>query len=257
MNLCLIALLQAAVPAAPVLPVAPALPALPDTTTAIATLASIFTAFRLDLLLKISLAVVLGGAIGIERELSGKAAGLRTNILICVGSALLMDLSIHLGDGMGRNADPARLAAQVITGIGFLGAGTIMQARGTVIGLTTAATLWVVMAIGLVVGSGRYIEACGTALLVTVVNSGLGRLEQHFLKRRREVGATLRTLPGTEFRPLAEVMSSNGIDIKSKQVFDHPEDRTYEMKLVGRTRQFDLATSQLMHRNDVLSLQFD
>ena len=212
---------------------------------------------RLDLLFKILLAVLLGGAIGIERELSGKAAGLRTNILICVGSALLMDLSINLGGNLGRTADPARLAAQVITGIGFLGAGTIMQARGTVIGLTTAATLWVVMAIGLVVGAGHYIEACGTALLVNVVNSGLGRLEQHFLKRRREVGATLRTIPGTEFRPLAEVLTSNGIDIKSKQVFDHPEDRTYELKIVGRSRQFDLATSQLMHRNDVLSLQFD
>ena len=201
--------------------------------------------------------MLLGGAIGIERELSGKAAGLRTNILICVGSALLMDLSIHLGDGQPGPSDPARLAAQVITGIGFLGAGTIMQARGTVIGLTTAATLWVVMAIGLVVGSGRYIEACGTALLVNVVNSGLGRLEVHFLKRRREVGATLRTVSGTEFQPLAEIFVSNGIDIRSKQVFDHPEDRTYELKLVGRSRQFDLATSQLMHRNDVLSLQFD
>ena len=201
--------------------------------------------------------MLLGGAIGIERELSGKAAGLRTNILICVGSALLMDLSINLGAESGRLGDPARLAAQVITGIGFLGAGTIMQARGTVIGLTTAATLWVVMAIGLVAGAGHYIEACGTAVLVTVVNSGLGRLEQHFLKRRREVSVTLRTVPGTEFRELAEVLTANGIDIKSKQVFDHPEDRTYELAIVGRTRQFDLATSQLMHRNDVLSLQFE
>src|SRR5687767_8026701 len=93
--------------------------------------------FRVDLLVKIILAVVLGGAIGIERELSGKAAGLRTNILICVGSALLMDLSINLATSDGRPGDPARLAAQVISGIGFLGAGTIMQAKGTVIGLTT------------------------------------------------------------------------------------------------------------------------
>ena len=201
--------------------------------------------------------MLLGGAIGIERELSGKAAGLRTNILICVGSALLMDLSIHLGDGREGPSDPARLAAQVITGIGFLGAGTIMQARGTVIGLTTAATLWVVMAIGLVVGSGRYIEACGTALLVNVVNSGLGRVETSFLKRRREVGATLRTISGADFQPLAEIFTANGIDIRSKQVFDHPEDRTFELKIVGRSRQFDLVTSQLMQRNDVLSLQFD
>lgn len=213
--------------------------------------------FRLDLLAKISLAVILGGAIGIERELSGKAAGLRTNILICVGSALLMDLSINLPGALGRNGDPARLAAQVITGIGFLGAGTIMQARGTVIGLTTAATLWVVMAIGLVTGAGYYLEACGTAVLVSLVNTGLGRLERHFLHRRRELAATLRTVPGTSFQPLAEVLSANGVDIKEKAVFDHPEDRTFELKLIGRNRQFELASQQLNHRSDVLSLQFE
>jgi len=168
-----------------------------------------------------------------------------------------MDLSINLPGIHGLPGDPARLAAQVITGIGFLGAGTIMQARGTVIGLTTAATLWVVMAIGLVAGAGHYIEACGTAVLVTLVNTGLGRLERHFLHRRRELSATLRTVTGTEFRPLAEILSSNGIDIRGKQVFDHPEDRTFELKLVGRNRQFELASQQLNQRSDVLSLQFE
>ncbi len=103
-------------------------------------------ALRLDLLVRLALAVVLGGAIGWEREASGKPAGLRTNILICVGAALFTDLSIRFG-GLaigGVVRDPARIAAQIITGIGFLGSGTIIQARGTVTGLTTAATLCVV-----------------------------------------------------------------------------------------------------------------
>ena len=86
---------------------------------------------RLDLLIKLSLAVLLGGIIGFERELAGKPAGLRTNILICLGAALLMDISTRIGlvDGH-RIGDPARIAAQVVSGVGFIGAGTIMQGAG-------------------------------------------------------------------------------------------------------------------------------
>ncbi|MBA2245639.1 MAG: MgtC/SapB family protein, partial [Gemmatimonadetes bacterium] len=116
---------------------------------------------QLALLGRLLLAAVLGGVIGLERELSGKPAGLRTNLLICVGAALLMDLSIAVAAlanlpneqaGAIFRADPARIAAQIVSGIGFLGAGTILQARGNIIGLTTAATIWVVAAIGMAVG---------------------------------------------------------------------------------------------------------
>ena len=124
-------------------------------------------ALRLELLVRLVLAVVLGGAIGWEREASSKPAGLRTNILICVGAVLFTDLSIRFGGVTieGAVRDPTRIAAQIITGIGFLGAGTIIQARGTVTGLTTAATLWVVAGIGMSVGSGSYVEAVGATLL--------------------------------------------------------------------------------------------
>src|SRR5882672_12781894 len=104
----------------------------------------------LDMLIvaKLVLAIVCGGAIGFERELSRKAAGLRTNVLICMGSALFMIVSRHIGGGA-PYTDPARLVAQVVTGIGFLGAGVILQARGSVTGLTTAATIFVVAAVGI------------------------------------------------------------------------------------------------------------
>ncbi len=121
---------------------------------------------------------MLGGAIGLEREIAGKPAGLRTNILICMGAALLTDVSIGLvtnSDGT-RVGDPARLAAQIVTGIGFLGAGTIMQARGTITGLTSAATIWVVAAIGITIGAGHYLEAAGAGVLVTLVLAGLGNI---------------------------------------------------------------------------------
>src|SRR5688572_22567072 len=140
-----------------------------------------------DLLAKLALATLLGGVIGWEREASGKPAGLRTNILICVGAALLTDLSIYfstLTDGVVR-WDPARITAQIVSGIGFLGAGTIMQAKGTVTGLTTAATLWVVAAIGMTAGAGAHVEATGATLLVLTILWPLGWVEDRIEGSRR------------------------------------------------------------------------
>jgi len=194
--------------------------------------------------------------------MSGKPAGLRTNILICLGSAILMDLSMHVGllgiaASEGRVGDPGRIAAQVVSGIGFLGAGTIMQARGAVIGLTTAATIWVVAAIGMVVGAGLYVEAVGSAALVTIVLTGLGRVELKLLNRRRSVSATIRVIPGTSFDEVAQLLATHDIQIQSKKVFDHADDRTYELQLNGPAKQFDVAIGALMRREDILSVQFD
>lgn len=144
---------------------------------------------RLELALRLLLAAVLGGLVGLEREASGKPAGFRTNLLICVGAALLTDLSVtvaSMADPAETNADPARIAAQIVSGIGFLGAGTIIQARGSVIGLTTAATLWVVAAIGMSVGAGAYLEAIGTTLLVILALILLGRVEERFTREPPE-----------------------------------------------------------------------
>lgn len=140
---------------------------------------------RLDLLFRLVLAAALGGAIGLERERSGKPAGFRTNMLICVGAALLTEISVLFGM-RGELADPGRVAAQIVSGIGFLGAGTIIQARGSVLGLTTAATLWVVAAIGMAVGASAYIEAIGTTVLVILALAFLGRLETRLFRRWTE-----------------------------------------------------------------------
>src|SRR5690606_37677547 len=153
---------------------------------------------RVDFLFRLVLAAVLGGIVGMERELSGKPAGLRTNLLICVGAALLTELSIaiaRMAEPAGfRTADPARLAAQIVSGIGFLGAGTIIQARGSVVGLTTAATLWVVAAIGIAAGSGAYVEAVGTTVLVIIVLILLGRLEGRLLEWQAEADVAIEVL---------------------------------------------------------------
>ncbi|MBQ1416014.1 MAG: MgtC/SapB family protein [Selenomonas sp.] len=132
-----------------------------------------------ELFLRLVLACVLGGVIGYERQSRRKSAGLRTNVLVCLGSCLIMVLSEALYQNVeGRtNADPARLAAQVVSGIGFLGAGAIMKEGLSVTGLTTAACLWVVAGVGLAVGCGFYSGALITTALVFVTLGSLSRLD--------------------------------------------------------------------------------
>jgi len=110
-------------------------------------------------ILSLFFAAFLSGVIGFEREYHGHSAGLRTHILVAVGSALIMILSIYGFGAFTADRDPARLAAQVITGVGFIGAGTIIQNGFDIKGLTTATTLWLVMAIGLASGAGQFILA--------------------------------------------------------------------------------------------------
>ncbi len=132
----------------------------------------------IDSIIRLGVAALLGGIIGLEREVSHKPAGLRTNILICVGSALFMVISRHIPLGTAAG-DPGRIAAQVVTGIGFLGAGVIIQSRGSVLGLTTGATIFAVAAVGLAAGAGYWGPAVvGTAvvLLSLVVLSKVERV---------------------------------------------------------------------------------
>jgi len=141
---------------------------------------------------KLLVAVVCGGAIGLERELSRKPAGLRTNVLICVGAALFMIVSRHIGGGA-PYTDPARLVAQVVTGIGFIGAGVILQSRGSISGLTSAATIFVVSAVGITIGEGMFTVALMTTLLIIVVLVFLRRVERGFVRRRRLFHYLLKT----------------------------------------------------------------
>lgn len=137
---------------------------------------------RYQTLLRLILAAALGGMIGLEREHSGKPAGFRTNLLICLGAALITEVSFSVG--LTAGGDPGRIAAQIVSGIGFLGAGTILHARGSVFGLTTAATLWVVAAIGMAVGARNYLAAVIGASLVMLALMILGRVEDHLIPRK-------------------------------------------------------------------------
>src|SRR6266481_7081353 len=129
-------------------------------------------------IVRLLVAALLGGAIGLERQLRRKPAGLRTNLFICFGAAMFTVLSSELAGSLG--GDHTRVAAQIIPGIGFIGAGSILHARGSVVGLTTAATLFVVASVGMAAGGGLYLTAVFATGMILVALALLGRLERKF-----------------------------------------------------------------------------
>ena len=148
---------------------------------------------QIELVSRLLLAAALGSVIGVERERLSWAAGLRTHMLVCVGASLLMIVSAFgFQDVLGRPdivLDPSRVAAQVVSGIGFLGAGSILLRGEVVRGLTTAASLWSVAAIGLAVGGGLYLAAVAATVIILVILAGIKPLEKRFFaaRQRREL----------------------------------------------------------------------
>lgn len=143
-----------------------------------------------DVILRLSLAIVLGGAIGLNRERAHKPAGVKTHLMVSLGSALIMMVSIDMFQryiGLSQNIDPGRIAAQVITGVGFLGAGTIIHAEGGLIkGLTTAASIWTVAGIGLACGGGMYFLAIVASALAIFTLALVNRFDSAHRKRARQ-----------------------------------------------------------------------
>jgi len=192
-----------------------------------------------ELLLRLALAAVLGGLIGIERELREREAGLRTHLLVALGSALFTIVGaygfhafLESGQSVVR-ADPTRIAAQIVTGIGFLGAGAIIRQGLSVRGLTTAATLWVVAAVGLAAGAGYYSAATITTAVVLVALWPLRIIAYRILRRYRpDDGRLLVELPAGQ--PLGEVIDEIehvGARIDSIDVSQEGDRRRLELGL--------------------------
>jgi putative Mg2+ transporter-C (MgtC) family protein len=217
---------------------------------------------HLTVLFKLLLATLLGGAIGLERELAGKPAGLRTNILICIGAVLFMQLSIDVAEiGFSPDGHPygdtTRIAAQIVSGIGFLGAGAILHSEGAVIGLTSAATVWVVAAIGAAIGAGSYVVALGSTALIMIVLVGLRPVEARLLTKRRRVHATIRVKPHVTFGAVEKIITDRGLHVTGSRSFDHDTDRAFELELVGSTNQFDGLAEKLRADANVISVTID
>ncbi len=172
-----------------------------------------------EITLKLLLSAFLGGLIGLERELHARAAGLRTHILVAAGSTLIMMVSNYmflLYQDQSANSivrlDPARIAAMTITGIGFLGAGTIIQSKEIVRGLTTAACLWIIAAVGLAVGCGFYLPAITTCIVALVALYLLHYLEG-FLKKDWYRRVSITTDGSVNFTSIEKVLADNNINI--------------------------------------------
>jgi putative Mg2+ transporter-C (MgtC) family protein len=198
--------------------------------------------------LRLFAAAFLGGVVGIERERRRRAAGLRTHILVSIGSALVMITSEFIFrqyQGM-TNLDPARLGAQVISGIGFLGAGTIIKQGVNVKGLTTAASLWVVACIGLAAGAGYYISAVIAAAIVYITLVLLNKFEYALsakAKTEPEISIKLENKPG-KLGEVASHIGKSGASITNVEIED--DDGSYMVV------SFTLSLPKGLHKSDII-----
>ena len=205
--------------------------------------------FKLELMLQVGLATLLAGGIGLERELGGKPAGLRTNILICIGSVLYTHLSVAM---VGSAPDPTRVAGQIVTGVGFIGAGTILHARGAVVGLTSAATIWVVAAIGVALGSGYYLEGIATTLVVLAVLAGLGRIEKLVQRQSMRSTITVHARPGpTVLEDLETLVRRAGVELSAVSSRQENVDLVIDFDVRGSKRLHDQLMITLLHHDHV------
>ena len=197
---------------------------------------------------RLVLSAVLSGVIGFEREFHGRAAGFRTHILLCVGSTLIMLTSIHIFDVYSGRVpvDPARLAAGVVTGIGFMGAGTIMRYKASVRGLTTATSLWVVAGIGLAVGSGLYFGALATTLIAVIALMFFSRLEHVMIRKNWYKTVVIETKDGLEqLKKIKEAISEYGSEINDLEA-DRSKDGTHMILKFGLKLTTNMHNAQLI-----------
>jgi putative Mg2+ transporter-C (MgtC) family protein len=208
-----------------------------------------------QIILRLVVAAVLGSVVGIERERLNWVAGLRTHMLVCVGSALFMIVSFCGFADVLRNEhvalDPSRIAAQVVSGIGFLGAGTIVLRSKVVRGLTTAASLWTVAAVGLAVGGGLYVAAITATGLIVLILAGLKPIERRlFLARRQGPPLLLLVIDRRETSLLAIELALEAANLHLQQMLIQHGDSPDEDRLqitVNRTRSLSVlsVTEQL------------
>lgn len=209
-----------------------------------------------DAVLRLMLAGALGALIGLERERSGKPAGFRTNLLICLGAALVMEISLTVS-GSGARGDPGRIGAQIVSGIGFLGAGTILHFRGSVVGLTTAATLWVVAAIGMAVGAQAYLEAIAGTGLVMLALVGLGRVEDHLIPRRpsdRTIDLELQPDPGAIGR-METMLLREGFSMDTLRIEKNEDAYHVSFHARGGRDAWDKLLHEMLHSADVKKVE--
>ena len=217
-----------------------------------------------EVLLRVILAGVLGGAIGAEREIREREAGLRTHMLVSIGAALFTLVSaygfsdFHFSNASGVTYDPTRIAAQVVTGIGFLGAGAIIRQGLSVRGLTTAASLWVVAAIGIATGAGYYSAALITTVVVLVSLWPLRIIAFRLFERVRpgELRLEVELQPTQSPSILLDPLEKRGVAVRSFEVEDAQDRRRVVLEVRSSTVKPEQVTSELMRLEPVLGVRW-
>jgi putative Mg2+ transporter-C (MgtC) family protein len=191
---------------------------------------------------KLLLAVVVGGVIGLEREVRDKPAGFRTMILIAVGAALFTILSQRMADAAG---DPGRIAAQIVTGVGFLGAGAILRERRHVVGLTTAAAIWMVASLGMGAGMGAYRTTLVASLLVLVVLLAFARLERWLDERRDQRTYDIVVRDVGDLTRLRDLFESAGLRASAEPTGKQDDVVKLRVRAVGPREAHGVMTARL------------
>jgi putative Mg2+ transporter-C (MgtC) family protein len=206
-------------------------------------------------ILRLLAAVVAGAIIGLERELHDKPAGFRTNIMICLGAALFTLLSIRLAEPR-ATADITRIAAQIVTGVGFLGAGAIIQFRAAVIGLTTAATIWLVASVGMAFGAGEYVLGAVVTVLGAAVLLALGYAEDYIADWRSAVHLRIRLRAGMEAsEEVRQRIEAAGVRCRSWAITRDEEGFKIHTSLAGPKERLDRLQGELVMHEQVASLK--
>jgi putative Mg2+ transporter-C (MgtC) family protein len=188
-----------------------------------------------DIIIRLCLSFVAGTIIGFERASKHQVAGLRTHVIICLGATLLMLLSIWLPQEYSymKNGDPGRIAAQVVSGIGFLGAGAMIRLGNNVRGLTTAASLWLIAAVGMAVGAGQFLAAAITEGLALAALCGLGELERRVFPAERNKTLELQFKNSTpDMNKLLSTVKSFGVRVQSMDIDQAFDKKGAKLKLL-------------------------
>ena len=217
-----------------------------------------------EVVLRVVLAGVFGGAIGAERKIREREAGLRTHMLVSIGAALFTLVSaygfsdFHFSNASGVTYDPTRIAAQVVTGIGFLGAGAIIRQGLSVRGLTTAASLWVVAAIGIATGAGYYSAALITTVVVLVSLWPLRIIAFRLFERVRpgELRLEVELQPTQSPSILLDPLEKRGVAVRSFEVEDAHDRRRVVLEVRSSTVKPEQVTSELMRLEPVLGVRW-
>ena len=209
--------------------------------------------FTIDALTKILLAIALGGLIGIEREIREKAAGFRTLIFICLGSSIFTILSVAFAG----NHDTARIAANIVSGIGFLGGGVILREQGRIKGITTASIIWFVAAVGMAVGAGHFMFAISATLIVFIILWIFPKIER-MIGRSHETQTYVITsaMDQQVISALEALVSSSGLDAHSHKVEKRGELSVITWVLAGKPARHMHLRQELINSKAVIEFRY-